>query len=225
MIHYNPKGEWIELFDGKSLGAWRGQSPDGQHDWMVVGDAPLKTDDRRLFDIAPGEGVLINGPAGRTANLYAESEHGDCQLHIEFVVPERSNSGVYLLGKYEVQVLDSWGTTELTHGTCGGIYHQWIGEQGVGGHAPRVNASRPPGEWQAFDILFHAPRFDENGNKISHARFVSVVWNGHVVHEDAEIEGPTRASMPGGETARGPLMLQGDHGPVAYRNIRLRELP
>lgn len=196
MAHYAPTGDWIELFDGKSLAGWRAQSPDGQQDWIAVGDAPLRPDDRRLLDVVPGEGILINGPAGRTANLYTEFEHGDCHLHLEFVVPERSNSGVYFMGKYEVQVLDSWGVTELTYGTCGGIYHQWINEQGVGGHAPRVNASRPPDEWQSFDVVFHAPRFDEKGNKISYARFVSVVWNGHVVHEDAEIKGPTRASMP-----------------------------
>jgi hypothetical protein len=132
------------------------------------------------------------------------------------------------MGKYEIQIVDSWGVTELRPGICGGLYPQWIDAQNYGGHAPRVNATRAPGEWQTYDVVFQAPRFDEKGNKIANARFVSVVWNGHLVHENAEVEGPTRAAMGGGEEqqehARGPLMLQGDHGPVAYRNVWLVEL-
>jgi len=224
MINYHDLREdgWIHLFDRVSLDGWLGQSPDGKHDWRVASEVTSKVDNPRLFQIKPGQGVLVNGPTGRTANLYTEFVHGDCQLHVEFTVPERSNSGVYFMGKYEIQVLDSWGATELKYSTCGGIYQQGADyEQGFGGQAPRVNASRRPGEWQMFDVIFRAPRFDEKGRKIANALFVSVVWNGHVVHENVEVEGPTRAAMPGDETALGPLMLQGDHGPVAYRNIRL----
>ena len=81
--------------------------------------------------------------------------------------------------------------------------------------------SRPPGEWQTYDVEFRAPRFDENGRKTANATFVSVVWNGELVHENVEVDGPTRASMLNDEAPEGPLMLQGDHGPVAYRNIRI----
>ena len=212
---------WTELFDGKSLADWRGQSADGKHEWCVAGAVSLKPDDPKLFQIKSGEGLLVNGEAGRTANLYTDHQHGDCKLHIEFVVPEGSNSGVYFMGRYEIQILDSWGETELKYGTCGGVYARWINEQSVGGYPPRVNMSRPPGEWQSYDVEFRAPRFDENGRKTANAIFVSVVWNGELVHENAEVDGPTRASMLNDEAPKGPLMLQGDHGPVAYRNIRI----
>ncbi|RLE07344.1 hypothetical protein DRJ00_08320, partial [Candidatus Aerophobetes bacterium] len=159
-----------------------------------------------------------------TQDLATESSYGDCELHIEFVVPERSNSGVYLMGHYEIQILDSWGETELKFSSCGGIYARYINGQEVGGKPPRVNASRPPGEWQSYDVIFRAPKFDDTGRKISNAVFERVVWNGVVVHENVEVEGPTRASMPGPERPQGPLMLQGDHGPVAFRNIRIRRI-
>lgn len=212
---------WIQLFDGKSLDGWRGQGADGKHEWMVAGDVPLKSDDPKLFDIKPGEGLLVNGVTGRTANLYTDYQHGDCELHIEFVVPQGSNSGVYFMGRYEIQVLDSWGATELQYGTCGGVYARWINEKSVGGNPPRVNASKPPGEWQSFDVVFQSPKFDGSGKKTANGIFVSVVWNGELVHENVELEGPTRASMLEDEKPTGPLMLQGDHGPVAYRNIRI----
>ena len=218
------ENNWIQLFDGKSLSGWHGQSADGKHEWCVAGEVQLKSDNPKQFDIKPGEELLVNGPTGRTANLYTDCQHGDCQLHLEFVVPQGSNSGVYFMGRYEIQILDSWGETELLYGTCGGIYALWINEQSVGGYPPRINASRPPGEWQTYDVVFRAPRFDENDNKIANATFVSVIWNGQLVHENVDVDGPTRASMLNDEALKGPLMLQGDHGPVAYRNIRLLEL-
>ena len=229
MIYFHPldKGNWIQLFDGVSMAGWRAVAavradcPDGKMEWYVAGAASLNAQNPKEFDVQPGQGIMVNGPTGRTAHAVSEYLHGDCQLHIEFTLAQRSNSGVYLMGKYEIQILDSFGDTQLRSGMCGGLYPQWINEQHYGGHAPSVNASRPAGEWQSYDVLFRAPRFDEKGNKIAHARFVAVVWNGHLVHENAEVEGPTREALQGPETARGPLMLQGDHGPIAYRNIRL----
>jgi hypothetical protein len=141
---------------------------------------------------------------------------------VEFVVAQRSNSGVYLMGRYEVQVLDSWGVAELRYGTCGGIYARRVDGEDVDGAPPRLNASRPPGQWQSFDIVFRAPRFSESGAKTHDAVFVSVAWNGVLVHENVVVKGPTRAALPGPEGERGSLMLQGDHGPVAYRNLRIR---
>jgi len=213
----------VHPFNGKDLSNWlpRGGAA---HEWSAVGGVSLKPDDPKLFVAKPGEGIFYNGPTGRTADLYTEYEHGDCELHIEFVVPQGSNSGVYFMSRYEIQVLDSWGATELKFGTCGGIYARWINEQAVGGAPPRVNASKPPGEWQVYDVIFRAPRFDGQGNKTANARFEKVVWNGEVVHEHVPVEGHTRAAMLEEETATGPLMLQGDHGPVAYRNIVLRPL-
>jgi len=214
----------IQLFNGKNLDGWLAQSDNGQHEWAAVGSVAPNSDDPKLFSIEPGEGVFYNGPTGRTANLYTAHQHGDCELHIEFVVPKESNSGAYFMGKYEIQILDSWGETDLKFGTCGGIYARWIDEKSVGGEPPRVNASKPPGEWQTYDVIFRAPRFNVAGDKIANARFVKVVWNGQVVHEDFEVDGPTRAAMPGDEAPIGPLMLQGDHGPVAYRNVILKPL-
>jgi hypothetical protein len=107
---------------------------------------------------------------------------------------------------------------------CGGIYQRWDGKRspkGYEGHAPRVNASLPAGRWQSYDVIFRAPRFDAGGRKTSNARFVKVIHNGIVVHEDVEVSGPTRAAAYKDEKPTGPLMVQGDHGPVAYRNIRI----
>jgi hypothetical protein len=129
---------------------------------------------------------------------------------------------VYFLGRYEIQVFDSWGVTQPKHGDCGGIYQRWDDRRepkGFEGHPPRVNASRAPGQWQSFDVLFRAPRFDASGRKTDNACFIKVIHNGVVVHENVELTGPTRASLFQDEKPVGPLMLQGDHGPVAYRNI------
>jgi len=204
------------------LSAWRGNT--GQ--WTIVGQAVQDPDDPRRIATAQGSGVLVNGPTGRTCNLLSKCEHRDVEAHIEFMVPEGSNSGVYFQGRYEVQILDSWGKDHVKHGDCGGIYQRWDRQknQGFEGHPPRVNVSRKPGEWQTFDVVFRAPRFDANGSKTSNARFVKVMHNGVLVHEDVEVTGPTRAATFSDEAPTGPLMLQGDHGPVAYRNLRLRLL-
>jgi hypothetical protein len=194
------------------------------YEWEVGGGVPLKADDPKLFDIQPGEGIMVNGPTGRTSDILTDCEHGDCELHIEFAVSLQSNSGVYFMGNYEVQILDSWGETGLKYGTCGGIYCRWIDEKPVDGTAPRVNASRRPGEWQEYDIIFRAPKFDAVGTKTRNACFEKVVWNGETVHENVELLGPTRGPMTNNDVPRGPLRLQGDHGPVAYRNVRLKEL-
>lgn len=217
-------GGWIELFNGRDLAGWHARGGKKDHDWLVAGKVSTKPDDERRFEIEPGEGIFVNGERGRTVDLLTDVTHGDCEAHIEFVVPKGSNSGVYFMGHYEIQILDSWGVEEPKYSDCGGIYCQWIDGKAVGGRPPRVNASKPPGEWQTYDVIFRAPRFDEDGNKIENAVFVKVVHNGVVVHENVEVGGPTRASMPGPERPAGPLMVQGDHGPVAYRNVRIRPL-
>jgi hypothetical protein len=190
--------------------------------WQSAGNVQIDAADPTKLVITPGEGIHVNGPAGKTCDVYSAQSFGDCMAHVEFMVPQGSNSGVYFMGEYEIQVFDSYGKPEVTFSDCGGIYSRWIDEKNVEGHAPMVNASKPPGEWQTFDVVFRAPRFDADGKKIANARFIEVRHNGKIVHKDVELNGPTRAGISGKENATGPLMLQGDHGPVAYRNIRVK---
>jgi hypothetical protein len=199
---------------------WR--LPTGE--WEEVGDVRLKEGEETSFEIEEGSDVFVNNPTGKTVNLISHAQHGDVSLHVEFTVPQGSNSGVYLQGRYEVQVLDSWGNIDIGHGDCGGIYQRWVDGRGIEGHAPKINASLPPGEWQSFDIVFRAPRFNSDGIKVENARFINVVHNGVVVHKNVSLNGPTRSASYEGEQPLGPLMLQGDHGPVAYRNIIIRPL-
>ena len=212
-------GNGTNLFNGKNMNGWLARGGAPQHEWDAAGSVALDPDDAKLLATTVGEGIFYNGATGRTIDIYTEAEYGDCELHVEFMVPEGSNSGVYLMGRYEIQILDSWGETELGYGTCGGVYCRWIDNQPVDGVPPRVNASKPPGEWQTYDITFRAPKFDADGNKIANATFVKVVWNGQIIHEDVEMAGCTRGAMIENEVATGPLMLQGDHGPVAFRNV------
>ena len=208
------------VLTGGDFSQWR----DNTGQWQIVGNVFMKPDNSKLLGSKPGTGVILNGPTGRTSHLFSKAEFGDVKAHIEFMVPKGSNSGVYFNGRYEIQVLDSWGVKNLKHGDCGGIYQRWDDkrkEKGYEGRPPPVNASRPPGQWQAFEVIFRAPRFNRRGQKISNARFEKVFHNGIVVHADVEVTGPTRASAYNDEKPTGPLMLQGDHGPVAYRNIRI----
>jgi sugar phosphate isomerase/epimerase len=206
---------------GNDFSDWRSNTGE----WQIVGDVFKNPDNEKLLGSKIGKGIVVNGPTGRTSHLFSKIEFGDITAHIEFMVPKESNSGVYFMSRYEIQVLDSWQKeSDYAGNECGGIYQRWDDNrttQGYEGHSPRVNVSKPPGEWQIFDVIFRAPRFDKEGQKISNARFEKVVHNGAIVHEDVELTGPTRASAYNDEKPTGPLMLQGDHGPVAYRNIWL----
>ena len=204
---------------GADFSAWMDKT--GQ--WGIVGDVFVNPQNEKLLSSKRGTGVVVNGPTGRTSHLFSKAEFGDIRAHIEFMIAKNSNSGVYFMGRYELQIYDSWKKASEYPGIeCGGIYQRWDENsrpKGFEGHSPRVNASRAPGQWQAFDVIFRAPRFDKMGKKISNARFEKVVHNGIIVHEDVVLTGPTRGSAYNDEKATGPLMLQGDHGPVAYRNI------
>ncbi|MEQ1860466.1 MAG: DUF1080 domain-containing protein [Chthoniobacteraceae bacterium] len=212
----------VSLFNGKDLAGW--QPPLGT--WSAVESVTLDPANPKAFLSKPGAGVVINSTGGKTVNITSTGEWGDCEMHVEFCVPQGSNSGIYLMGLYEVQVFDSFGKASFAEHDCGAIYQRWDpargkGKEGYEGHAPRVNASKPPGEWQSFDITFRAPRFDAAGKKIENAKFVKVVHNGQVIHENVEMNGPTRgAKFPEAKPA-GPIVIQGDHGPVAYRNFKL----
>ena len=208
----------ITVSNGKSLAGWR--EPLG--DWKLARAAAPSPDNPKAFALAEGKGVLVNGDKGRTGNLFSKHEHGDVMVAIEFMVPQGSNSGIYFQGRYEIQILDSHGKTGLTHGDNGGIYQRWANGNGFGGAAPIINASKPPGEWQKFIVTFRAPRFDKSGKKTENARFVKVIHNGQLIHHNVEVTGPTRAAAFADEKPTGPLMLQGDHGPVAFRKIVLK---
>ena len=188
----------VALFDGKGLSEWVKVDSGGPAEWKLENDF-----------------MEIRGGSIRT-----KREFTDCQLHVEFWLPlmadktgqGRANSGVYLQGRYEVQVLDSYGLKGQSN-DCGGIY---------GVAAPMVNACRPPEQWQTFDIFFRAPRF-ESGKQVSNAR-ISALHNGVWIHDNVEIPGETTASAGGDAAKPGPIMLQ-DHGnPIRYRNVWIREL-
>ncbi len=213
----------VEPLKTIGLSAWR--EPTGT--WAVVGDVSLDpANPAHLTWPKQGTGIIVNNASGPTKDLFTKEEFGDVEIHVEFLIAKKSNSGVYLMGRYELQIYDSFGVEkdEYPGIECGGIYPRWIDGKGVGGHSPAVNASLPAGRWQTFDITFHAPRFDPAGKKIADAEFVKVLHNGKLVHHDVPVTGPTRAAAFNDERPRGPLMLQGDHGPVAFRNIRIREL-
>lgn len=218
---------WIELIGTRGLDAWR--EPRGE--WKVAGEvAPAPANDT-LLAAKEGEGILVNGAKGKTHDLITTAEFGDVMLHVEFLIPAHSNSGLYFMGRYELQIYDSYGVKKDKYPgiECGGIYERWDKKKNKGyeGHSPRVNVAKAPGEWQSFDVIFFAPRFGPDGKKIANARFMQVMHNGVLVHRNVQVTGPTRAAtdlQPADEKPTGPLLLQGDHGPVAFRNLRIREL-
>jgi hypothetical protein len=210
------------LFNGQDLSGWK--EPLGT--WSVVGGVKLDPANPKAFVVESGRGVALSSPVGKSTNIISKAEHGDAQIHIEFNVPKGSNSGIYIQGRYEVQVFDSFGKPEIGVHDCGALYERWDpargkGNEGYEGHAPKENASKAPGEWQTFDITFRAPRFDAAGKKIADALFVKVVHNGRVIHENVALKAPTRGSKFEHEAPVGPIVIQGDHGPVAYRNLKI----
>lgn len=201
----------LVLFDGTNADAWQPANPTGQP-WTVA------------------DGALVV-PPGKPGDLRTKQAFGDVQLHVEWRAPTepsgegqyRGNSGIFLMGLYEVQVLDSWRNPTYVNGQAGSIYKE---------HAPLVNASRPPGEWQAYDIVFVAPRFAADGALRSPAR-LTVFHNGVLVQHDVALTGPTpngpsfhQPQLPpyAAHAARLPLVLQDHRNAVAYRNIWVREL-
>ena len=193
-----PPADAVVLFDGTDMSAWNGADQ-----WMVK------------------DGYVVAGPGAPQT----KAEFGDCQLHVEWASAEeitgdgqgRSNSGVFLMGRYELQVLDSYDNQTYFDGQCGAIYKQ---------HPPLVNVSRKPGEWQTYDIIWKAPRFDENGKLVSPA-IITVLHNGVVVQNHFELQGDTPFDRPPQYKAhpeKGPIGLQYHGNPVRFRNIWVREI-
>jgi hypothetical protein len=193
-----PPSDAIVLFDGKDLSKWQGGEK-----WIVK------------------DGVAT----GNGGSIVTKQAFGDCQLHLEWAAPEkiegegqgRGNSGLLLMGLYEVQILDSYQNKTYFDGQCASIYKQW---------PPLANACRKPGQWQTFDILFTAPRFDAKG-KLAKPGYLTVLQNGVVVQNHAEILGTTswdQAPAYSAHPAKLPLHLQYHLNPVRFRNIWIREL-
>ena len=199
-----PPSDGVVLFDGKDLSQWAGE--DGQPAKWKVTDGYMEV-------------------VAHTGYIHTRQPFGDCQLHVEFREPvppvgegqERGNSGVFLMGLYEIQVLDSYENKTYADGEASALYGQF---------PPQVNASRPPGQWQTYDVIFHAPHFGKDGKVLYPAR-VTVLHNGVLVQDNVELSGPTahHERPPYKATPdKLPLSLQ-DHGnPVRFRNIWIREL-
>jgi hypothetical protein len=196
----------IVLFDGKDLSKWRSSQEGTPARWKVENGH-----------------MEVNA----TGDIQTAQAFGDCQLHVEWAAPpptatskgqDRGNSGVFLMGLYEVQILDSYQSTTYPDGQAAAVYGQY---------PPLVNASRPPGEWQTYDIVFRGPRFDGEGKVVRKAR-VTLLLNGVLVQDAVELTGPGahKARPPyKAHAAALPLRLQDHQHRVRFRNIWIRELP
>ena len=191
------------LFDGKDLSHWTDR---------MGNPPPWKIED----------GVMVSAKS----DIQSKEEFGDAQLHVEFREPAppkgegqgRGNSGVFLMGQYEIQVLDCFNNKTYADGATGGVYGQ---------HPALANACLPPGEWQTYDIVFNVPHFGADGTVATPA-YVTVIHNGVVVQNHQAIRGATNWKSPGKYTAHGPtgpIALQFHNNPVAYRNIWVRAVP
>jgi hypothetical protein len=199
-----PPSDAVVLFDGKDLSAWES---------VKGGPAPWKVE-KGYFEVVP-----------RSGDIKTKQAFGDCQLHVEWASPnpphgqdqDRGNSGVYLMTLYEVQVLDSYQNQTYADGGAAAIYGQY---------APMVNACRPPGQWQTYDIVFRAPRFSAEG-KVSRPATFTVFHNGVLVQDHVTVLGLTDGDhQPYSQTpAKMPLKLQDHNHTVRYRNVWIRELP
>lgn len=198
-------------------------------EWAMAESVSGSTTEMKWKSVKPGKSILYNGKTGKSTNIVSKVTHSDVEVLVEFMIPKSSNSGIYFMDRYELQILDSYGKSDdaLSYGDCGGIYERWDDtiedpkKRGYEGTAPTTNASKAPGAWQQLMIAFRAPRFDETGKKSENARFVKVTHNGVVIHEDVEVTGPTRGGKGGEEASEGRFIIQGDHGPVAIRKFQI----
>jgi len=209
-------GKVSEPFNGKDLDNWMANAGSGKANLWTVGVPAVDPADPKLLAVRPGTGAMINATQahGESQDFYSKQRFGSGRFEVEVMVPRGSNSGVYLMGEYEVQVLDSFGRTTMGPGDMGAIY---------GAAPPPVNATTPPGTWQKYVIDWQAPVFDNAGRKIKNARFIRVMLNGRLLHESLVMPQQTPGGVDGREKPTGPLMFQGNHGPVAYRNIVVTE--
>ena len=208
----------VSLINGKDLTGWKLVGK-GDSQW-VYGQAAMDPEHpAKLKVVGPGEELISTN---RTVNLSSDAVFGDCTVEVEFLVGKAtpgnsvdSNSGVKMMNIYEVQIFDSYGVATPGKTDCAAIYSET---------PPSLNACKPPGEWQKLVIDFRAPRFDANGKKTANAKFVKVTLNGQVVQDNVEIAHGTNVSRNAPEHPTGPIYLQGDHGAVAFRNLKVTPL-
>ena len=203
--------------------------PSEKTNWQIASDVTADITKHDVMSKSDGKGVLVNIPADKNkANLQSAAEYGDVDVSFDFMMAAHSNSGFYLMGRYEIQLLDSWGVKNPGTGDCGGIYKRRRYENGKEilweGHAPRLNACLAPGLWQHIDISFQAPKFDLAGKKTQNAKMLFIKLNGYLIQENVELTGPTGGPIANDEAATGPFMIQGDHGPVAFKNFIISNL-
>jgi hypothetical protein len=202
-----PPSDAIVLFDGKDLSKWAQRGPNGEE---VPSKWPVK------------DGYFETG--AKTGSMFTREAFGDIQLHLEWAAPPqvsgtsqgRGNSGVIIMGRYEVQVLDMYNNRTYADGGAASLYGQW---------PPLVSAPRPPGEWQTYDIVFEAPRFE--GDKLVKPAYATVFWNGVLAQHRQELLGPTAHRTSPKYAAHAPelpLTLQDHSNPVRYRNVWIRRL-
>lgn len=216
---------WINLLDPNNKDLWRKVDKN----WIMAQSVELNKEmpNKLTASQTPGD-IWVNGTTGRVADLITKQNFSDCEVQLEFMIAKRSNSGIKFHAMYEIQILDSHGKTALSGEDCGGIYPR--AEQSPNYHhidkgiAPKLNAAKPAGEWQKLEVVWRSPRFNDKGEKIENARIVKAVLNGQVIHENQDLKTHTGHNWSKPEVPSGPFMLQADHGPVAFRNVKLRPL-
>ena len=167
--------------------------------WNSFGE--IKSAGSKLSVVKQGDSLISNissnGKQQRAKFLVSKSKHSDVQMKMEFMIPKGSNSGAYFMGRYEIQILDSFNQPKAGFGDLGGLSQRWDSQRnpaGFGGVAPLLNVAKAAGEWQSMEVVFRAPRFAADGNKLHHAKFVKVLINGKLVQENIQAKGPTRFS-------------------------------
>jgi lysophospholipase L1-like esterase len=210
-------GKCGSFFNGKDLKDWTAKPSRKTPSLWSVGTPKVDPKNPKQLIVVPGGNAMVNTPAGhgKSLDFYSGKKHGDGIITLDLMVPKGSNSGIYLQGEYEIQVLDSYGRKKMGMGDMGAVY---------GATPPKANACKKPGEWQKYEIHYQAPKFDAKGKKIANARIIKVLLNGTLIQENIELQRPTPGGVDGKEKAMGPLMFQGNHGPVAYRNIMIKPL-
>ncbi len=215
------KGQWKD-FQLNDLSGFKPSSAN----WQIVGNIAADTLKDKVLIASPGHGILVNmQDENNRQHIFTNFDHADIELEVEVMMAKESNSGIYFQGRYEVQLYDSYNKPESKYSYMGGIYQRAdpVTNAGFEGSAPSINVSKAPGQWQQLKIIFKAPKFDKNGIKIKNAKFKKIYLNGVLIQKNVEVSGPTRSSAFDDEKPTGPIMLQGNHGPVAFRNIRYKK--
>ncbi|MFP5081727.1 DUF1080 domain-containing protein [Pedobacter sp. JCM 36344] len=194
--------------------------------WEIVGKVYADLNIVNEFTVVKGEGILVNrvDKMKSGSDLNFALQHGDIDMEMDYMMSRGASSGIFLQGRYEVKLSDSWGIINPKSSDNGGVYERWDdskpeGQKAYEGHAPRQNVSRAPGLWQHIKVSFQAPRFDDKGVKTANAKILYLWLNGILVQENIELSGPTKGALDNKEVADGPLRFQGNQGAVAFKNI------